>query len=105
MSDVGNFVVWHTGTYMHMYRYATAQNFLHHSFRIHAPVTMEQTECTETSAIKLHTPENNPKGYTRYTEHGESLKSRIAVPIYVFVFFYVFISYAGFVIGICFVQQ
>jgi hypothetical protein len=26
-------------------------------------------------AIKHHTPENNPKGYTRHTEHGESLKS------------------------------
>jgi hypothetical protein len=30
---------------------------------------------TETSAIKHHTPQNNPKGYTRHTEHGESLKS------------------------------
>jgi hypothetical protein len=28
-------------------------------------------------AIKHHTPENNPKGYTQNTEHGESLKSRI----------------------------
>jgi hypothetical protein len=37
---------------------------------------MEQTQCSETSAIKHHTPENNPKGYTRHTEHGESLKSR-----------------------------
>jgi hypothetical protein len=39
---------------------------------------MEQTQCSETSAIKHHTPENNPKGYTRHTEHGESLKSRIS---------------------------
>jgi hypothetical protein len=38
---------------------------------------MEQTQCSETSAIKHHTPENNPKGYTRHTEHGESLKSRM----------------------------
>jgi hypothetical protein len=30
----------------------------------------------DASAIKHHTPENNPKGYTRHTEHGESLKSR-----------------------------
>jgi hypothetical protein len=37
---------------------------------------MEQTQCSETSAIKHHTQENNPKGYTRHTEHGESLKSR-----------------------------
>jgi hypothetical protein len=34
-------------------------------------------QCSETSAIKHHTPENNPKGYTRQTEHGESFKSRI----------------------------
>jgi hypothetical protein len=26
---------------------------------------MEQTQCSETSDIKHHTPENNPKGYTR----------------------------------------
>jgi hypothetical protein len=26
---------------------------------------MEQTQCSETSAIKHHTPENNPKDYTR----------------------------------------
>jgi hypothetical protein len=25
----------------------------------------EQTQCSETSAIKHHMPENNPKGYTR----------------------------------------
>jgi hypothetical protein len=45
--------------------------------RIHLPMKMEQTQCSETSAIKHHTLENNPKGYTRHTEHGESLKSRI----------------------------
>jgi hypothetical protein len=38
---------------------------------------MEQTQCSETSAIKHHTLENNPKGYTRHTENGESLKSRM----------------------------
>jgi hypothetical protein len=37
---------------------------------------LEQTQCSETSAIKHHTPENNPKGYTRHTEQDESLKSR-----------------------------
>jgi hypothetical protein len=26
---------------------------------------MEQTQCSETSAIKHHTPEDNQKGYTR----------------------------------------
>jgi hypothetical protein len=32
--------------------------------RVHAPMKMEQTQCSETSAIKHHTPENNPKVYT-----------------------------------------
>jgi hypothetical protein len=45
--------------------------------RIHSPMKMEQTQCSKTSAIKHHTPENNPKGYTRHTEHSESLKSWI----------------------------
>jgi hypothetical protein len=40
---------------------------------------MEQTQCSETSVIKHHTPENNPKGYTRHTEHGESLDSRTVI--------------------------
>jgi hypothetical protein len=38
---------------------------------------MEHTECSETLAIKLHTPENNPKENIRNSKHGESLKSRI----------------------------
>jgi hypothetical protein len=29
---------------------------------------MEQTPCSETSAIKHHTPGNNPKGYTQPTD-------------------------------------
>jgi hypothetical protein len=33
------------------------------SFRIHLPLKMEQTQCSETSAIKHHTPENDPKGF------------------------------------------
>jgi hypothetical protein len=37
---------------------------------------MEQTKCSETSAIKHHTPGNNPKDYTQRLEQGESLKSR-----------------------------
>jgi hypothetical protein len=39
---------------------------------------MEQTEGPETLAIKLHTPEDNPKENIRYSKQGESLKSRIA---------------------------
>jgi hypothetical protein len=35
------------------------------------------TQCSETSTIKHHTPESNPKGYTWHKEYGESFKSRI----------------------------
>jgi hypothetical protein len=34
---------------------------------------MEGTRCSETSAIKHHTPGNNPKVYTQHLEHAESL--------------------------------
>jgi hypothetical protein len=37
-------------------------------FNLHRPMKMEHTQCSETSAIKLHTPENNPKGYTRHSK-------------------------------------
>jgi hypothetical protein len=37
-----------------------------HTLHIHSPMKMEQTQCSETSTIKKHTPENNPKDYTRY---------------------------------------
>jgi hypothetical protein len=37
---------------------------------------MEQTQCSETSALKHHTPGNNPKDYTQHLEHSGSLKSR-----------------------------
>jgi hypothetical protein len=32
---------------------------------IHSPMKMEQTQCSETSVIKHHTPGNNPKDYTQ----------------------------------------
>jgi hypothetical protein len=38
---------------------------------------MEQTQCSEMSAIKHHTLQNNPKDYTQHSEHSDSLKSRI----------------------------
>jgi len=37
---------------------------------------MERTECSETSAYKIHTPGNYPEENIQHTEHGESLKSR-----------------------------
>jgi hypothetical protein len=43
---------------------------------------MEQTQCSEKSVIKHHTPWNNPKDYTQHLEHGESLKSRISQVIH-----------------------
>jgi hypothetical protein len=42
---------------------------------------MEETQCSETSAIKHHAPDNNPKGYTRHSENGESLKSSKTWPV------------------------
>jgi len=37
---------------------------------------MEETECSETSAYKIQTPENYPEESIQHSEHGESLKSR-----------------------------
>jgi hypothetical protein len=42
---------------------------------------MEQTECPETSANKLQTPGNCPDESIQHAKHGESLKSRIQVPV------------------------
>jgi hypothetical protein len=39
-------------------------------------VKVEQANCSETSAIKHHTPDNNPKDYTRHSQNGENFKSR-----------------------------
>jgi hypothetical protein len=40
------------------------RSYWHIRQRIHLPMKMEQTQCSETSAIKHHTPENNVKVYT-----------------------------------------
>ena len=37
---------------------------------------MEQTECSETSGYKIHTPGNYPEESIQHSEHGESFKSR-----------------------------
>jgi len=39
---------------------------------------MEQTDCSEMSAYKFQTPANYPEESIQHSEHGESLKSRIA---------------------------
>ena len=38
---------------------------------------MDQTESSETSAYKIQTPGNHPKGSIQHSGHGESLKSRM----------------------------
>jgi len=38
---------------------------------------MEQTECSKTSAYKIWTLGNYPEENIKYTEHDESLKSRM----------------------------
>jgi hypothetical protein len=48
-------------------------------FWVHRPMKMEQTQYSETSAIKHHTPGNNPKDYMQHLEHGDSLNSRLKV--------------------------
>jgi hypothetical protein len=45
------------------------------TLHIHLSMKMENTQCSETSAIKHHTPGNNPKDYTQHSQHGESLIS------------------------------
>jgi hypothetical protein len=41
----------------------------------------EGTECSETSAYKIQTPENCSEESIQHSEHGESLKSRILLSI------------------------
>jgi len=43
------------------------------------------TECSETSAYKIQTPENYPEESIQHSEHGESLKSRIIVLVILFM--------------------
>jgi len=42
---------------------------------------MEHTECSEILAYKIQTPRNYPEESMQYSEHGESLKSRISEPV------------------------
>jgi hypothetical protein len=46
---------------------------------IYPPMKLEQTECSETLAYKIHTPGNHPEESIQHSEHGESLKSRIGI--------------------------
>jgi hypothetical protein len=40
---------------------------------------MEQIECSETSAYKMHTPGTHPEENIQHTEHGEKKKKKIPV--------------------------
>jgi hypothetical protein len=42
---------------------------------------MEQTQCSEMSAIEHHMLGNNPKDDTQHLEHDESLKSRMVIVV------------------------
>jgi hypothetical protein len=46
-------------------------------FHLHGSVGMklEQKECSETSAYKIHTPGNYQEESIQHSEHGESLKT------------------------------
>ena len=44
---------------------------------IHVPAYEDGTECSETLAYKIQTPENYPEESIQNSEQGESLKSRI----------------------------
>ena len=46
------------------------------SFYSHLPAYEDGTECSETSAYKIQTPDNYPKESIQHTEHGGSLKLR-----------------------------
>ena len=42
----------------------------------HLPIYEDGTECSETLAYKIHTPGDYLEESIKYSEHGESLKSR-----------------------------
>jgi hypothetical protein len=46
---------------------------------MHGNITIKKngTECSETSAYKIQTPENHPEESIQHSEHGERLKSRV----------------------------
>jgi hypothetical protein len=59
--------------YLRVYPTLSTPDILH----TYSPMKMEQTECSETLALKLQTAKNNKEESTRHSEQGESLKSSI----------------------------
>ena len=62
-------------TNLFLYKYSSFSLLQSHFIQL--PMKMERIECSETSAYKIQTPENYPKENIQYSEHGESLKSRM----------------------------
>jgi len=54
----------------HLYRQVGVKN------SSYLPAYEDRTECSETSAYKIQTPENYPEESIHHTEHGERLKSK-----------------------------
>ena len=52
---------------------------LHRWVGTYQPMKMEQTECSETLAYEIQMPGNYPIESTQHSEHGESLKSSMAM--------------------------
>jgi hypothetical protein len=48
-------------------------------FHLHRHMKTEKTECSEMSACIIQTPGNHQKEIIQYSQHGESLKSRIFI--------------------------
>jgi len=57
----------------HLHRWVGKKNFPH----TYLSMKMEQMECSKTLAYKIQTPGNYPEESIQYSEHGESLKSKI----------------------------
>jgi len=66
-----------------------ASGFNSEEFRV-LSMKMEQTEHSETLAYKIQTPGNCPEENMQHSEHGENLKSRIAVTYFKAPFQYLF---------------
>jgi hypothetical protein len=58
------------------YKYS---NILKPSYSSYLSAYEDGTECSETSAYKIHTTGNYPEESIEHSEHGESLKSRLRI--------------------------
>jgi hypothetical protein len=85
-------IYWNT-LYIYIYIYIYTLHYIHHQYTTgvlwyvkdtHSPMKMKHTKCSETLAIKLHTPENNPKENIWHSKHRESLKSIKDTQVYIF---------------------